>query len=747
MLRTILAVFAASVALSLNAGTVRSSFNADWEFKWDDETAWKGATAPHDAARLRGFDSTAVGEGDQGYIPCGTVRYRKTFARPKGAGRFFLKFDGLYLNSKIYLNGECVGGRPNGYVGFEVPLENLKDANELVLVLDARTPNTRWYAGAGILRNVWLLEKTDFAVDPDAVFVSPRLEGEKAVVTVTAEGYEVVKPEGGRLVIEKPTLWSPETPHLYPIDVTVKDGIGRTDTVTKRFGVRSVVFTKDRGMLLNGRPYRIQGLCEHEDFGCLGTALNVPALKRKLVGMKAIGVNALRTVHHPFAPEFYDLCDEMGFLVMAELFDEWNVPKRQDIPSFAYHRFFTEWAEKDAADFIRRDRTHPSVIMWSIGNEIPEQTEEKHVKQGLEWTRRLVRTVKTHDATRPVTLGCNGPKAALEGGIFDAVDIVGLNYNTEWYEKLKGRYCLFGSETTASLCTRDAYLFSPKGDRLEIVPWKDHQEHAYAPRIFLGSVTMEGFLKVQRQCPWSAGEFSWCFTDYMGEPNHSDAWGRRWWPARSSYWGMMDLAGFPKDRYWLYKSVWSKTPTVHLAPDWNFAGFEGKKVPVMVYTNGEKAELFLNGRSLGVRTWKETDDLHLSWDVPYEAGVLEVKATMADGAVVTDRRETTGPAKGFRIARDFAADGTEFLRIDAVDAKGNRVLSFGKTVEVSLEGGELIGIDNGDPLSHESLVHPVHNLFHGSLLAVVKRTGGPLKVTVLNKSRDHGTLQTTETIR
>ncbi len=706
------------------AGSTRRSFNACWQWQWEGDAAWKTADVPHDAAWDRGFDPSA--SGYHGYVPMdGTLRYRKTFPRPETNGvEHVIRFDGVYMDASVFLNGRRVGGRPSGFVGFDVPLDGFEATNVLEVVCNERTPSARWYPGAGILRNVWWIERRGFALQEADVAIRPELLPDgRARVQVVSDVGEVVEPRGGELLIENPRLWSPETPALYRMRVAVRRSDGMEDAVTVRYGIRSVAFTKDRGLLLNGRPYRLRGLCQHENFGCLGAALNVSALKRQLSGMKAIGANAIRTVHNPFSPEFYALCDEMGFLVMDEAFDEWEKPKVKN----GYCRFFSDWAERDLAALVRRDRNHPCVMMWSIGNEIPEMRERGEA--GVRWTKRLVDVVKRLDPTRPVTAGSDRPLASDANGTYAALDVVGLNYNADAFDTLKGRYAMYASETTASLCSRDSYFFSATGGVLEVVAARGFQEHSYAPRIvFPGASTLEGSLKVQMEKPWSAGEFSWSYSDYLGEPYRTGASAETGWPARSSYWGICDLAGFPKDRYFLHQALWTDAAVLHLMPDWNLPGCEGALVPVRCYTNCREAELFLNGRSLGVRRRRDTADLHLSWRVPYEPGRLEVRAVTGAGERLVSRRETVGAVASLRVTEDYADGAFAFYRIDAVDAEGRHVIACDALVDVAATGGGIVATDNGDATDHTPFGAKTRRLFGGSMLVVVRRTGGQVRV-------------------
>ena len=709
------------IAGLLIAALSLASFNDGWDVRREGETSWTRVTVPHDAAFDRGYDREE--DWDQGFVRSPKTVYRKTFARPDGVGRLAVRFDGVYRDSTVTLNGRAVGGRASGFLPFEVPLDGLSETNVIEVVCNAATPNARWYVGCGILRNVWLVRRDGWTLESEAVAVTTALLPDgSAQVRVTVDGAKVVSPANGELIVREPKLWTPETPHFQFLDVTAENARGERDTVRIRYGIRTVEFTKDRGLLLNGKPYRIKGLCRHETFGALGGAFNLAATKRELAICKEIGANAIRTAHNPFSPQFYDLCDEMGFLVKDEAFDEWRIPKTKNGSS----RFFDANWRKDLADFIRRDRNHPCVILWSVGNEIRDLWQGA---DGGTLTRQMADVVHGLDPSRPVTAGLDRPEVAYTNGVMAALDVIGLNYNADWYAKLKGWKPVFGSETAPSLADRDVYLFEEKDGRMIPVQSRDHLECAYSPKAFTWAAPAEVALKAQIDSPWSAGEFAWCTYDYLGEPNHTGRSTRDYWPARSSYWGLCDLAGMRKDRFYLYQSQWSTKPVVHLMPDWTHPGAEGKVFPVWCYTNAKEAELFLNGRSQGVRRFADTADLHLSWDVAYEPGVLEVRAKMSDGSVVTDRRVTAGPVASLRVTRQFAADGVSFWRIDAVDACGTHVIACEDLVTVSVEKGALLALDNGSPIDHRPFAVSSRRLSRGSLIAIVRSAGDHVRVS------------------
>ena len=690
-------------------------FNDGWEFQRKGEGGWSVASIPHDATY--GLPLSPDEDHDHGFAPSPETRYRKIFARPNGDGHFSLKFDGVYMDSQVFVNGRLAGGRRNGYLPFEVPLDDLGATNVVEVVCRAPTPNTRWYSGVGILRDVWLVRREGWTLEPEAMSVSTELRGDgAAIVRVRVAGAKVVEPAGGELVVENPALWTPETPNLHWLSVTAENAVGERDAIRIRYGIRTIEFTKDRGMFLNGKPYRIKGMCQHDTFGAFGAAFNLSELKRQLAALKDLGANAIRTAHNPFAPCFYDLCDEMGFLVMNEAFDQWRISKTK----FGYSQFFDECWKQDLADFVRRDRNHPCVVLWSIGNEIRDVWQGD---RGSAIARDMVNVVHTLDHSRPVTAGIDHPAEAYTNGVMDALDVVGLNYNADWYAKLRGVKPVFGSETAPSLADRDTYLFEERNGRMVPMQAQGHRECAYSPKAFTWAATAEVALRAQIDSPWSAGEFVWCTFDYLGEPNHTGRRGKEYWPARSSYWGICDLAGMPKDRYYLYRSIWNtEARTVHLMPDWTHPGSEGKIFAVWCYTNAKEAELFLNGRSQGVRRFADTKDLHLSWDVAYEPGVIEVRARYADGAVALDSRETAGPVATLRKTKIFESGGVAYFRFDAVDANGVRVLSCEDEVAFNVSEGEFVCAVSGSTTDHTPFTSRTRRLFRGSVVAVLRGT-------------------------
>ncbi len=396
------------------------------------------------------------------------------------------------------------------------------------------------------------------------------------------------------------------------------------DACTTPFGIRTFEFTADKGFFLNGKHVDLKGVCLHHDQGCLGSAVHTRSIERQLEIMKSMGCNAIRTSHNPPAPELLDLCDRMGFLVMDEAFDEWKRNKTM----YGYGRFFDEWSERDLTDMILRDRNHPSIVLWSIGNEIPEQDNA----DAYDMAKRLVDICHKNDPTRPVTSACNSPAEAEKSGFSKALDVFGVNYNMPFYQTLRGKAKLVASETASAVSTRGEYNLVQDNGTLTIKNQLKNQCSSY------DDSTAESTLRAIKNSPWVAGQFVWTGFDYIGEPSPFP------WPSVSSYFGIVDLCGFPKDRFYLYQSQWTDKPMVHLLPHWNWPGFEGKEIPVRCYTNCESVELFLNGKSLGEKRTRDTRDLHLEWMVPYAPGTLKAIARNNGNVMCTDEVANHGNA-------------------------------------------------------------------------------------------------------
>jgi beta-galactosidase len=504
----------------------------------------------------------------------------------------------------------------------------------------------------------------------------------------------------------------------------VKVGNKTVDKVETPLGIRTIKFDIDKGFFLNGKRVALQGVCMHHDQGPLGAAAFNRAIERQLEILKSMGCNAIRTSHNPPAPALLDLCDRMGFVVMDEAFDEWRIPKRK----MGYGRFFDEWSERDIKDMVLRDRNHPSVILWSIGNEISEQSRGNSEAMAT----RLAEFVRQVDRTRPVTSAMNNASRALSSGYAKPLDIFGINYNVRQYQDFKGRGTLVGSETSSTVSSRGDYNLELKDGKVVITVRKDNQVTAYDKYVPRWATQVETSFKALKAAPWVAGEFVWTGFDYIGEPTPFP------WPARSSYFGIVDLCGFPKDRYYLYKSQWTSAPMVHVMPTWNWPdAFKGKEIPVWCYTNADSVELFLNGKSLGKRDWNGTQDLHLAWDVPYEPGTLKAVASDKSGKVVAeDTVETVGAPARVELSVDrlsIRADGQDLSYVTAkvVDAQGRVCPDADASLTVTVAGpAKLAGMANGDATDLESFQGPTVMAYHGLALAVIRSGMTPGKIAV-----------------
>ncbi|HEX5070086.1 MAG TPA: glycoside hydrolase family 2 TIM barrel-domain containing protein [Vicinamibacterales bacterium] len=786
-----------------NARQGRQLFDAGWRFHAGDvsggeaasldDAAWEKIDLPHDfmiegkgqaivqpGGRAAGtgrastlptepegpFDPRSPGGNSNGYLNGGLGWYRKTFTVPEiqRGQRVFVEFEGVYMNSEVWINGHSLGSRPYGYSTFEYELTPHlvygRTPNVLAVKVNVQQPSTRWYSGAGIYRHVWLTTTAPVHVAQWGTTIrTPEITSARATVVVrttvqnqsNASAPVVVEttlvnrqggtvgqgraratiPAGGStdvttsIVVSRPHRWSIDDPYLYgaATHVLVEGGPGRAtqpaDTVRTVFGFRTVEFTPENGLLLNGVKVPIQGVCLHHDLGALGAAAYDRGIERQLEIMKTMGVNAIRTSHNPPAPALLDFADRMGFVVMDEVFDEW----KQNKTRFGYGQFFDEWSERDVRDFVRRDRNHASVIMWSIGNEIPEQG---NVQNGEAMATRLASFVADEDPTRPMTAAMNNPTRALDTGFAKPLGLFGVNYNLGVYDRVR-TFKSYASETSSNYSSRDEYNLVLKDGQVTIQNQLNNQCTSYDLDFPRWGNTADAQFQAMRKSPWIAGEFVWTGFDYIGEPTPFS------WPNRSSSFGIVDLAGFPKDRYYLYQSQWQAKPMVHLLPHWNWPDeFRGKTIPVWAYTNADSVELFLNNRSLGVRNWTGVSELHLTWQVPYEPGTLRAVATKSGKVVANDRVETTGPPARLELVADRTtidrgAQDLSFVTVRVLDARGRLVRSdVRRPIQFELTGGgSIAGVDDGDPTNHEPFKGPSpdrakHNAFHGLALAIVK---------------------------
>lgn len=764
---------------------------------------WRALNVPHDWAIEGKFSKDNPSGTGGGALPGGIGWYRKHFTLASlgldglaDDERFLIRFDGVYMNSTVWLNGHELGTRPYGYISFEydmTPYINKEGDNVLAVRVDnSDQPNSRWYSGCGIFRSVYVTAVNPVHIVPWDTYVLAATDTSKAytysmvdslVVTVenTASvdagtmglGVGFYDREGNMISwSEKPLLalagqrvtsswhfslpnvhrWSVDDPYLYTVRVQlVNEDSQIIDDYSFRIGFRDFRFDPATGFSLNGESMKMNGVCLHHDLGCLGSAVNRRAIQRQLEILRGMGVNAVRCSHNPPSVELLDLCDEMGFVVMDEAFDMWYRRKTER----DYARFFTEWHERDLSDLVRRDRNHPSVVMWSIGNEVLEQwgdasadglsLEEANmilnagheftepVDTGLNFNQRLTLhlcdIVRHLDPSRPITAGCNAADTRnnlfCEGG----VDIIGFNYHEysfpqvpEWFP---GRPFII-SESVSALQTRGYYVMP--SDSVIVAP--SRWDRPYSDPTFMCSAydnshapwssTHECNLHYYNDLPFIGGQFIWSGFDYIGEPTPYG------WPARSSYFGVVDLAGFPKDVYYLYQSEWTDGPMLHVFPHWNWE--PGQQVDLWAYFNqADEAELFVNGVSKGVRT--KGKDFHTMWRVPFEPGEVCV-VTRRDGEeVLSETIRTAGEPAALRLTADrkvLMADGRDlsFITVDVVDADGNLCPLADNLVQFEVSGPAFIaGVDNGCQTSMESFKAPLRQAFHGKCLVVVQNDG------------------------
>lgn len=748
-----------------------------------DDSKWDSVKVPHDWAIDKPFDMNidmqyvqVIQDGDKramlrtgrtGALPCfGAGWYRNTLDIPadKSGLRVFVEFDGAMSNAQIFVNGQFAGTWPYGYASFSFDITKFVkfgEKNLLAVRLDNKEQSSRWYSGAGLYRNVRLVYKSPTHVAYCGTFVTtPKIAREKASVSVKTD---IVNPAGAAKIVHKiyapdgklaasaesenvaeeifidvphPQLWDVKSPNLYRLETSLFDKNGaKIDRYTTRFGIRKIEITRDGGFVLNGRKTAINGVCMHHDLGPIGAATNVRALKRQLETLKEMGCNAIRTSHNPPSPELLDLCDEMGFIVEDEAFDEWRHQKCEN----GYHKLFNEWAEKDLTAFVKRDRNHPCVALWSIGNEVNDQ----RFPDGGATAKFLVDIVHRFDPTRPVTAGINNIKSAFEvSKIPQELDVVGLNYQPFLYAKYAKEYpnmIFHGSETASTVSSRGSYHFPVKRDSQ---PYhEDYQVSSYDTETPPWAQIPDEEFAALDENPTFFGEFVWTGYDYLGEPTPYNPGT----PARSSYFGIVDLAGFKKDRFYAYQARWNPDVKVlHVMPHWNWEDRLGQNVPVHVYTNYPKAELFVNGKSMGVRTKNlksknVMEKYRMIWnDVSYQAGEIRVVAYGDDGKAVEEKTvKTAGRAATFKMSADrdtLLPDPKEliFVEIDIVDKDGTFCPRAANFMFVKVEGaGKLRALCNGDATDQTAFSSNYMKSFNGKLLAVVEPTGesGDVKIT------------------
>ena len=770
-----------------------------------DDGEWQEVIVPHDWAIYGPFDSgndrqtvaitqnfeteATVKTGRTGGLPYVGVGWYRTrfdvdgFDETKSVS---LLFDGAMSEARVWVNGKEACFWAFGYNSFHCDVTHLLNAdgkdNLLAVRLENRAESSRWYPGAGLYRNVHVITTDKVHVPIWGTYITtPEVSKQQATVVINVKasdsladvavktrivdsrGVEVAATDESILVglvdgsymqtltIENPQLWSPESPALYYAETSLYKAGRKVDTYRTRFGVRTIEISPEKGFALNGVSRKIKGVCNHHDLGALGAAVNVAALRRQLTMLKDMGCDAIRTAHNMPAPELVALCDEMGFMMMIEPFDEWNIPKCKN----GYHRFFDEWAERDMLNMLHQYRNSPSVVMWSIGNEVPNQCADGGWHEAL----FLQDICHREDPTRPVTCGMDQVKCIADNGFGAKIDVPGFNYRVHLYEYAYERLpqgFVLGSETSSTISSRGVYKFPV--ERASNRTYEDQQCSSYdLEHCWWSNIPDEDFAMSDDK-PWVIGQFVWTGFDYLGEPTPYDGM----WPNHSSMFGIIDLATIPKDRYWLYRSIWNtSSPTLHILPHWTWSGREGEQTPVFVYTSYPSAELFVNGISQGVRSKAGADANNLTeryrlmWnDVRYEAGELKVIAYDADGKAAMERVvRTAGKPYAIRLVADreqITADGKDlaYVRVSIVDEQGNLCPHDGRLVEFEVEGaGKFRAAANGDPTCLDLFHLPKMHAFSGELMAIVQSAERGGKVTLTARAEGVESAQITIAVR
>jgi beta-galactosidase len=740
----------------------RENFDANWKFHLGDvvgaesvsfqDQKWRELDLPHDWSIEGAFRPHNPSGHQGGLLPGGIGWYRKNFNVDVVEGKkYFIEFDGVYKNSTVYINGHALGTRPYGYATFRYDMTPYLQKGENVLAVkvdNSKQPDSRWYTGAGIYRHVWLITTSPVYVAHWGTFVTtPNVSQKEATVnaltSITNDNpanaglkitSSIVDPSGKEIAsqtqsqkissgstatintnlkVSFPQLWDVKNPNLYELITRIYQGKDLKDTYTTTFGIRSLTFRADSGFFLNGKNVKILGVCNHHDLGSLGSAINYRALERQLELLKTMGCNGIRCSHNLMAPELFELCDKMGFLVMDETFDCWYIGK--DAAPFGFQNYFKDWHEREITDMVLRDRNHPSIIFWSIGNEIKEQWFPGSTNGG-EIARELVGIIKKYDKTRYTTSAFNFVRDAEKKGMTAAVDVVGFNYSIDAYDEIKQKHpdwFYLGSETTSQFDSRGIYHFTL--DTL-VKTFPDCQTSAFDDAG--GGTTAEQAWLAVKNRPWMSGMYIWTGFDYMGEPSPYEK------QAVSSYFGIFDLCGFPKDSYFFYKSQWTSEPVLHLLPHWNWEN--GQIIDVVAYTNCDEVKLYLNGQLLETKKLADTQKLSLRWKVPFQAGVLKAEGFKNGKLVAADEVKTAGdPAKIELIAdrKNIKAGSKDlsFITVKITDENGVLVPNADNLVHFEVEGEGLIaGVGNGNAMSQEPAKGKERRAFSGMCQVVIQ---------------------------
>ena len=792
------------IACANEPARVVIGFNDAWRFTLGDApqaldanfdgASWRELTLPHDWSIEGNFSEAHPAGSGGGALPGGIGWYRKRFKIEEAlrGKKVFIDFDGVYMNSEVWINGHCLGKRPNGYISFRYDLTphiHYGGNNVIAVRVDnSRQPNSRWYSGSGIYRNVWLTITDPVHVDLWGTFVStPEVSEKEALVRMSTRvknesakdlklkvttaiidaegkkqsetssfiqlkagsGYDVMQD----IQLQNPKSWSGENPYLYTVETRIYEATQLRDEYRTTLGVRDFSFDADKGFILNKVPTKIKGVCLHHDLGCLGAAVNTSAMRRQLNILKGMGVNGIRTAHNPPAPELLQLCDEMGFIVMNETFDMWRRKKT----TYDYANYFDEWFEKDMTDHFMRDRNHPSVFMWSVGNEVLEQwtdanadtldiqqanlllnqtrdssmlAKSDNVSENSRLALKIVQIAKKLDPTRPIMTSNNEPKPGNHLFKSGAMDIIGFNYHDADYVDVKKNFPgkpFIATETTSALMTRGYYRMPSDSMFIWPVRWDiPFYEPSYSCSSYDNchvpwGTTHEKTWNIVKRNDFISGLYVWTGFDYIGEPTPFQ------YPAKSSYFGIVDLAGFPKDVYYMYQSEWTRKAVLHVFPHWNWR--QGEVVDVWAYYNqADEAELFLNGVSQGIRR-KIGDDLHVSWRLAFNPGQIQV-VTRKDGKeILSQLVKTASEPYQIRLTPDnnnIKADGVDlcFVTVEVLDKDGVLCPSADDLIEFSVsDKGFVAGVDNGNPISLEKFKASERKAFNGKCLVVIQNRG------------------------
>ena len=770
-----------------------------------DDHAWRVLDLPHDWAIEGDFYALNPSGANGGALPGGIGWYRKhlNLNDNDASSHYVLHFDGAYMNTSVYVNGQLVGMRPYGFISFSYDitpyLKKQGDNVVAVKVDNSKQPNSRWYTGCGIYRHVYLMKSSDIRIEEWGVQALTEVKKGKGKVSLNtkienpsgcsrrvivhqtlwnkahqmvSKASKVCQVEANGatisqlLNVNKPQLWSLESPNLYTVTTEIEENGRILDRDTISIGLRNIAFDVKKGFFLNGKNIKINGVCLHGDLGCLGTAINEDALYRQLLMMKDMGVNAIRCSHNPPAPELLNLCDSMGLLVMDEAFDSWMQGKT----TYDYSIYFKTWAERDLRDMVLRDRNHPSIILWSIGNEVLEQwNKTKSATVALEdvnillnnsrdktllsttdtlnasakLTQFLASIVRRYDPTRLISAGCN--EVSPNNNLFKsgALDVIGFNYHQKKVadvpQNFPGKPFIM-TETVSALHTRGYYRMPSDS----LYRWPTHKRPFTEPSFMCSSYdnscaywgsTHEQTWDIVKHTPYCSGQFIWTGFDYIGEPTPFN------FPARSSYFGIVDLAGFPKDVYYLYQSEWTNKPVLHVFPHWNW--IEGQAIDLWCYYNqADEVELFINGKSQGVRKKSNEHEYHVAWHVTYEPGEVRVVARKNGKQVNEKTIRTAGAPHHIRLTPNrnvLKANGRSlsFVTVEVVDKEGNLCPWADQNIQFSLTGeGKIAGVDNGSPFSLERFQANSRHAFFGKCMVVVQAGKAPSVIKLTAKGVD-----------